>query len=316
MAVCYGQYKSITLSWSRLNDWFKCRQRVKLYHLVDRDITSARGFLTGNLVDHSMRVALDNGKRDEYGFLQSLTMDELLAPLPEQWDKEVNKPDNKRVIKWKGDPRQDQKNVYAKATTALEELHPILSDMLIGRRYIPEYRPKSMPVVGIPGPDDETFYIRLYLAVDLAVQLEKGEYDRDTDHEGLGKWALYDLKTTEDPQYLNNTKPQLVFYDLAWKAATGEHPVDWGLIAPLVKGEKMIPVNVQDEARRSVMSAIIQYCNSIWAGDEDLTDDENHCWGCSVKSNCPKYKIPTVKDEKGISRISFGDMSRGGSIHG
>lgn len=302
---CYGiGPKPIVLSWSRLKDWGACRQRVKLIHEGKRStISNARNALAGNLTDHCMREALENAPKDDQGRLQEITREQLLAPLQSKWEEEI-KPDN-RVLKWSGpDPREDQKKILNKAVKALEELEPILQDNILGRRFIPEFRPSEMPVVGIPGPDGETEYIRLFLAVDIAVQLEEGDPDDPYD---IGKWGLYDLKTTESEEYLTTTLPQLVFYDIGFHALTGTYAVDHALWAPLVTGTPIRTLKVGNEDRRDILTNIIGYCHGVWAGDDSFTDNpEKECYSCITRSACPRIVQPMSRDEQGIRRITFG----------
>lgn len=300
---CYGKVTPLTISWSRINDWAKCRHRVKLMFEGKRSkLTNARNFLTGNLTDHSMRHALENAETDPEGRLLKITMDELLAPLPAKWESIINSPEKNTIFKWdEKDPVGDQKKIYAKAEQALEKMHPILEKNLLGRRFIPEFRPKVMPAIGIPGPYGETAWVRLFLAVDCAVQVEE-ESDAPN---GLGKWGLFDLKTTESVEYLNKTLPQLVFYDIAFYALTRSRPVQHGLWAPLVKTPE-ISTTVTDQHRDMVTNWIISYCHSVWAGEQDFTKDETNCYSCPTRSACPKVVTPLTKDEQGISRVHFG----------
>lgn len=307
MYDCFGKPRTITLSWSRLNDWFKCKQRVKLLHEGKRGkLTNARNFLVGNLADHCMRAALTDAPQDPEGRLLSLSMDDLLAPLPEKWVEET-KPTKNTILKWDAaNPRKDQEKVYNSAVETLERLYPILQKNVVGHRFFPEFRPKEMPIIGIPGPDGEPTYIRLYLAVDCAVQVEEGETPSS-----LGEWGLFDLKTTARQEYITHTMPQLVFYDIAWHAMTGKRPKAHGLWAPLMDNPE-IPVHVDDDERAKVTEWIISYCHSVWAGEDDLTEDESNCFNCSTKKSCPKVVKPITKDEQGISRVQFGKgMLRG-----
>lgn len=301
---CYGKVRPLTISWSRINDWAKCRHRVKLMFEGKRSkLTNARNFLAGNLTDHSMRHALENASKDPDGRLLSLSVEELLAPLPGVWEKAIQSPEKNTVFKWDPkDPVADQKKILLKATESLEKLHPILERNLLGRRYIPEFRPKEMPIIGIPGPYGETAYIRLFLAVDCAVQVEEGS---SGDSSTLGKWGLYDLKTTSSVEYINKTLPQLVFYDIAFQALTRARPVEHGLWAPLLDNPE-IKAEVTDAHRDMVLNWIISYCHSVWAGEADFTKDETNCYTCPTRSACPKVLTPLTKDEQGISRVYFG----------
>lgn len=296
---CYGEVKPIVLSWSRLSDWTKCKQRSKLRSQKKTSMTNARNMLAGNVTDHTLRHALEYSKRDEEGRLVSLSLDELMDPLPGIWEHAVNNPERDRYIEWKGDPIQDQKRILSNIRTALKNLHPILLDKLIGKRFLPEFRPEGgMPIIGIPGLDGETAYIRLFLAIDLAIE------------HAPKQWGVWDLKVSSADSYLTQTLPQLVFYSIAFQALTGIHPTQWGLIAPLSK-RKIHPITVTEEHRNQVMNWIITYCHSVWNGEEDLTEDENNCYGCPTKAACPKFLVPKTKDEQGAYLAQFGRNLKG-----
>ena len=312
--LCYGiGPKPITLSWSRLSDWVKCNYRVKLiYEGKKTKTTNARNFLAGKVTDLCMRSALDKADKDSEGRLLRFSKDELMAPLEETWNKAINNAEKNTVFKWTDGmtPEADQKRILNSVIDTLGKLTPIIQQKIVGHRFIPEFRPKNMPVIGIPGPSGETCYISLFLAVDCAVQLEEDQGNP----EGLGKWGLYDLKTTSTVEYLNKTLPQLVFYDIAFKALTGQNPVDHALWAPLVN-PAIRPITVTDEHRRMLMNWIISYCHGVWAGQANFTNDETNCYTCPTKKACPKITNPISKDEQGISRVYFGDNS-GGMLHG
>lgn len=312
---CYGRQRQITLSWSRLSDWMKCKRRVRLIHEGKKSkLVNARNFLAGNLVDHSMRKALTNAERDSEGRLLSLSLEELMAPLPAMWDDAINNPEKNRIYQWVGpDPVADQKNIINNAELALRNLHPIITGKMLGKRYIPEFRPEKMPVIGIPSLEDpeDIVYIRLFLAVDMAIQLEEDK----NDPMGMGEWGLYDLKTTQTADYIDKTLPQLVFYDLAFNASTGKYAKEHALWTPL-QDPKVKEVVIKDEHRMQVMDMIVSYCHGVWSWEDDFTDDEKNCYTCPTKAACPKVTQPITKDEQGISRIHFGYDSGSGKLHG
>lgn len=305
---CFGTEKQITLSWSRLKDWESCHQRVKLIMGGKRSqISNARNALVGNLVDHCMREALEKAPKDPKGRLADLTLKMIRDPLAKKWEEEIA-PD-RGVMLWRGaDPAKDQREVLDKVVLAMEKLFPILETKVLGRRFIPEFRPKEMPVIGIPGPDGETAYIRLYLAVDVAVQVEEENSD---DPKDIGQWGLYDLKTSENEEYINSSLRQPVFYDLAFHALTGQYAVDWGLWVPLVDKTPIRTIKVTNEDRRDLLSSIIGYCHGVWAGDDAFTaNPKKECYNCVTKRACPRVIQPVSKDEQGNQRVVFGSTVR------
>lgn len=322
--LCYGiGPKPITLSWSRLSDWVKCNYRVKLLHQGKKSkLSNARNFLAGKVSDLAMRKALEDAPKDPTGRLLSISKEDMLSYVPELWDKSRTRPpeddpradgylEKNSILKWNGtDPAEDQKNILENINKSLTNLHPILESKLIGRRFIPEFRPKEMPVIGIPGPSGETCYIRLFLAVDCAVQLSEDP----TNPDGLGEWGLYDLKTTSTVEYLEKTLPQLVFYDIAFHALTGKRPIEHALWTPLVN-PTIRSIHVTDEHRRMVLNWIISYCHGVWAGKDGFTNDETNCYTCPTRAACPKITPPTTKNDQGLSVVHFGDSS-GRKLHG
>ena len=305
MNPCYGELKPITLSWTRLSDWLKCHHRVKLIYTGKKNQRiNARSFLAGKVVDLCLRRTLEEAERDPDGRVLFISKDHLLRHAEEIWDDSVTNPEKGRFIEWKGpDILSDQKNLFRNVTRSLKNLHPILEDRVVGHRVLPEFRPRIHPVVGIPGLDGETSFIRLFLAVDILLQ----EYEDPVDPKGFGEWSIIDLKTTASDQYLSKTLPQLVFYDIAFHALTGKRPIGHELWAPLVN-DSIRSVVVTDEHRRQMMSWIISFCHGVWSGEDAITTNTDNCFGCPTYDACPKRVRPTGKDEKGRYRISFLDL--------
>ena len=316
---CYGlPEKPITLSWSRLHDWMKCKQRTKLtFQKKKSKITNVRNFLAGSVADLSMREALDNAKKDSDGRLLELSLDELLAPVQSKWDKAITAVEddakdnsNRKVLAWSGlDPEKDQRELLNKILVTLKNLHPLIEERVVGHRFIPEFRPKRMPVIGIPGLNGETVFIQLFLAVDIAIQVKEGDSPTQ-----LGDWGIYDLKTTSTEAYLEGTLPQLVFYDLAFSALTGKFPVEHELWAPLAN-PMVRRVQIDDSHRKQMINWIINFCHGVWKGEDSFTADASNCYNCPTKNACPKMTLPLTKDEQGISRFYFGDNT-GGMLNG
>ena len=303
---CYGSFKTITLSWSRLQDWFTCKQRVKLYHTGGRSgLVDARNTLCGKVTDLVMRETVDNAQRDSSGRILSISGEEMLDRLPEVWDRCL-KPEKNRIMKWRGlDPLEDQKKILNQTHRAVKNLAPLLQQKLEGRRVIPEFRPSTMPAFGIPLPEGGVGYIRLFLGIDLLIQDEE-------DGDNLGKWGIWDLKATAYDTYIPKTLWQLVFYDLGFQALTGAYGSSHGLITPLLK-KKLHTIQVGDDHRDQMTSWIIQYCHSVWAGEEDFVPEgkESECFGCPTRNACPKIVQPITRDEQGISWASFGSTKPG-----
>lgn len=296
MRDCYGTgLKPITLSWSRLSDWMKCKQRVKLYYTGGRSkVTNSRSFVHGTVADLVMRKSLDAAPRDDKGRILSLSKDYMLDLLPSVWDS-CMKPEDGRILKWDDkNPLEDQKKILRKTKKCVTNLHPILESLVVGHRTIPEFRPSTMPAFGIVTPEGKVGYIRLFLAIDLAVQ-------RVEDDPGIGEWSIWDLKATDNPDYVNKTLWQLVFYDVAFQALTGKHATQHGLITPLLKTPKQ-EIHITQEHRDTMSNWIVSYCHSVWRGDDALTSDPSNCFNCPTAKACPKniQVHPLTRDQQGI----------------
>lgn len=287
MAVCTDAPKKIRVSWSKLKTHSACRQRGKLLSAGHKSpVTNGRNFLPGTLADNAMRYWLDEGAFEPGGMEKFL---------PYLWDKHTGT-EAEYNIKWRGDPREDKKAVLSDVRDALRVLEPILMEKVAPYAYRPEYRFTS--VVGIPGPTGETVYIELFGAVDVAVKFD--EY----------KYGLFDLKITKGGPYLRKTLGQLVFYDLAFRGHTGFNPVEHAFWAPLMPlqdppSSAVITTVVTDEERMQMISQINSYCQDVWAGQFQLTEDKQECWNCPVKHACPRFVQPITKDKQGKHRAAF-----------
>lgn len=284
--VCDDAPRRIDLSWSKLKNYEACRQRTKL--LIEKKkspITDGRNFLPGTLADRCMRRWLEEGKLDAGG---------MLTFLAEEWEKHTGK-ESEYQIRWRGDPRSDQRTVLTTVKASLERLEPVLMEKVVPYPYKPEHRFKS--VLGVPGLDGKTVNITLLGAVDVGVMFGQNE-------DGSGQYGLYDLKITENESYIRSTLAQLTFYDLAFWGWTGVKPVEHEFWAPMLPNVR-IPTIVTDVERKQMLSRIVNYCHNVWAGNWQLTSNVNECYNCPVKHACPRWITPITKDQQGRNRVSF-----------
>lgn len=277
----------IDLSWSKLKTYEACRQRTRLLMQKKRSpIVDGRNFLPGTLADRCMRRWLEEGTFEPGGMHKFLD---------EEWATHTGK-DSEYKIKWRNNPAKDQQYVIDTVRRGLDNLEPILLDKVEpALAYIPEFRFKS--IVAIPDLWGGKTEISIMGAVDVAVLLSKNEDDS-------GNYGLYDLKITENDDYIRSTLAQLTFYDLAFQGWTGVQPVEHAFWTPLLQ-EKVISVDVTRQERIQMWSRIINYCHNVWAGNWQLTSDKNECYNCPVKHACPRFHQPTTKDDQGRNRVSF-----------
>lgn len=279
--VCVDAPRKIRLSWSRLKAYEACRQRV---HLQMRGVRTAtldgRVFLPGTLADRAMRLWLEQGTFEHRGMHTFL----------EQLWAEHTGPDAEYQIKWRGSPTDDKRSVLANVTRALDVLEPILLEKVAPYAFKPEYR--FTATLGMKDPWDQTQHIEMFGAVDVAV------------HMGDGRYALYDLKITENDTYIRSTLAQLTFYDLAFRGWTGTHPVEHAFWTPLLP-QPVVPLDVTEVERRQMYGRIMSYCHGVWTNQWQLTGNTSECFNCPTKVACPRYVTPIDKDAQGRNRTTF-----------
>jgi hypothetical protein len=253
-------------------------------------ITDGRKFLAGTLADRCMRRGLEEGKF-EPKFMHKF--------LDDEWDTNTGK-EAEYKIGWKGNVSDDQKAILTKVRKSLDALEPIILEYVAPYTYKPEYRFRS--VIGVPDVQGERVDITVMGAVDVAVLFG---IDEET---GFGRYGLFDLKITENDTYIKSTLAQLTFYDIAFMGWTGVRPVQHAFWTPLLS-QKIIPVKVTDIERRQMYSRIIDYCQNVWAGRWELTQNIKECYDCPVKHACPRWVTPITKDAQGKNRASFSRAS-------
>jgi hypothetical protein len=293
--LCNGAPRRLRVSWSALKRWEACHQRQKLYAEGKRSrIYDGRAFLPGTLADRCMRRWLEAGLEDR----ANLQPGGMLEYLEEEWATHTG-PQAEYPIRWRGDPRQDKREVIYAISDALRKLEPILMDKVLPYDYRPEYR--FVSVVGIPGTTEmeETVQIEIIGAVDVAVCM------------GPGRYGLYDLKLTRSDDYIRSTLAQLTFYDLAFHGWIGHQPTEHQFWAPLTQ-EVIIGTDITAAERAAMVSRIIQYAHGVWLGNWTLTTNKDQeCFHCPVKHACPRF-VPRISvDQQGRNRIAFTNWKDG-----
>lgn len=246
----------------------------------------ARVFLPGTVTDLAMREFLEDPSIELVAHgaevLRRLTEPKTEA---EKADRDV------RPIAWKGNVHADKRRVESQVRRTLENLEPWLREEILPYRYQPELRFKQIVYVpslrGAPAP------------IVLTGGLDIVKRDDDDDFHG------YDLKTTEDEQYVRKTLGQAIFYDLAFGHYIGDssQPKSFAFVFPLLK-KKIHPVTVTNDERMAMMQRIVRMAHGIWKGEWGPKVDDAGCNYCDVRHACDKFKLQ-LSQASGKNLVSF-----------
>jgi hypothetical protein len=176
------------------------------------------------------------------------------------------------VVKWKHP--KDQAEVREFCRELVTRLEVILAERCLPFDWQEAVR-FSVPVT-IPDLASQPREILLVGEIDLLVRPA-----------GVGIW---DLKGTKDDSYWRKVVGQLLFYEIAWVAKTGEWPEVSGLIQPMCK-QPVLEFHFSDDERRQMMSRIVAAARDIWSGNMPPKESPEGCNYCPVQHACPKYKV-------------------------
>lgn len=280
----------MSVSWSRLKAYESCRQQVLRRREGKSSFSPFQGriFLPGTIADRCMRVFLE---------LPDPQPGQILDSLDEMFEKYAFS-DEQYVIKWKGNPLADQKKVKEDVRYILENLEPLLWDLVIPYGYEPEVRfrvPVWIPSLkGVPTPID------LIGGIDILTCTldENGKQFEDS------QFGVWDLKATRDDSYVRGAiMAQPVFYALAVRAMTKKYPVKSGFLTPGCK-QKVVPVTITDDDIRVMMTRIVGFCHGVWKDEWEPKDTvDSECTFCDVKHACNLFHIEPGK------KVSFLEMA-------
>ena len=277
---------SLQISWSGLQRYELCHQKHLRYieGKALRSPWSSRDFLAGNVADRVQR---------EWLRLPDPQPGQMVAMVPDMLDRWSN-PDREepefKPVKWKGDPREDRREVLAFCTEVVRKLEPILLKHVVPYDYQPELRFETH--MAVPYLDGRLVAVKLVGGIDIVVRMPSGDF------------VLFDLKATKSDAYIAKTLGQGIFYDMAWKAYWGVHPIWFGFIAPAL--DEQLIVNIFSDHERAVMgSRIMQFATGMWSGEWDPKTDNEGCDFCEVRHACDKYAIHLAPDDKGRHQASF-----------
>ena len=280
----------VLVSWSSLKRWENCPQhqlRV-IQHKTERK-NMGRIFLPGTVCDLAQREFLES-ENQQPGDME--------ASIERIFEATVSKAESK--INWFGNPVEDMKNVVQFCKNTVTRLEPWLYEHVLPFEYAPEHRFKAhleVPYLteGVRAP------IILRGGMDILVR-----------NPVTGKFRLYDLKVTKDPSYIRSTLAQLTFYDIAWCVIQGEWGVcdEWAFVTPALEKEITIPITVDEEDRRVMMSRVVKYAQGVWQDNWQPKADDTGCQYCEARGTCDKFKVVPIIDENGKQRISFADAAK------
>jgi hypothetical protein len=200
-------------------------------------------------------------------------------------------------IFWRGNPREDMEAVKTHCRTMVARLEPWLTEQVLPYDYDVEVKFKAhfeVPYIceGTRAP------VVMGGGIDVVVRDDQG------------KFRIYDLKITENWDYVRTTLAQLTFYDLAWGIIHNDFEATshWGLITPGLD-ERFVPSSVDHNDRKTLMSRIVKYAQGYWNDEWDPKSSDAGCGWCSAKGACEKFKTVSFTDEHGKQRVSFADAA-------
>jgi hypothetical protein len=273
------------ISWSGLKRWEHCPQ----HHLrvIRKEVERSqmgRVFLPGTICDLVQRRWLESAapQPGEMAEMVGTVFADVVA-------------EGESVIKWRGNPLQDQQEVLAYCRQTVTTLEPWLVRNVLPYDYQPEVRFRAHMKVPYLCEGERLFgIVKMIGGIDIVVRDDQG------------KFRLYDLKTTKNDGYIRSTLAQLIFYDLAWGVIQGDfyHAVEWGFVTPALP-EPYIPITVGREDRAAMLSRIIKYCHGVWADQWQPKADDDGCNWCEARGSCEKFREVPIVDENGKQRLSF-----------
>lgn len=292
----------LLISWSGLRRWEECRHKHLRYiqGKVSRTM-DGRIFLPGTVADRVMREWLASPDP------QPGQMEDAVEAMMERFANPQNEDDRKtaRVIKWRGDPREDRAKVTEFVRDTVVKLEPILLEYVIPHDYEEELSFRT--TIGIPYLDGRTVGVTLLGGIDIVTRLRDAiAIDAGRTLFAPGEFVLYDLKATSDEKYVSKVVGQAIFYDIAFGHWWGDprQPRAFGFISPATN-ERLIWVKIDDAARRAMMERIIRFAHGMWRGEWEPKVSNTGCSYCECKHACDKFALHTKPGEEGRRRASF-----------
>ena len=162
--------------------------------------------------------------------------------------------------------------------TLLGRLEPMLVSRVLPFDYEAEHRFR-VPI-RIPDLAGNTSEIDLVGGMDILV--------RESSEPVI--WAGYDLKATQNPDYIRKTLGQGIFYDLAVWAKFGAPLRVFEFLMPMVDSAPIVSATISNDDRMSLLSRIVQMAHGLWRGDVEPKEDPAGCAWCQVRHGCSKFR--------------------------
>lgn len=270
--VCDGP-KRLKISWTALQTHEECKQKAYLFREKHKTPGgNIRPFFHGIVADRICRAWLDSDD-PQPGEMVSWVEDFI-----DSCRKEA-KETGDGIVKWKDSNDRAEMTVWLKEL--LRRLEPFLIRDVLPYLYEPEF--KFRVPIRIPDLAGNLSEIDLVGGMDILVREVPLEVNP-------GIWAGYDLKATENPDYIRKTLGQGIFYALAHFARTGERFRTFAFLLPMVDSNPIVNVNITDQDLAVLLSRITKMCHDIWRNDVSPKKDMQGCAWCNVKHACSKMQ--------------------------
>lgn len=257
-------YAPVRISWSRLRVHAECKQKSWLLASGKRASgQDMRNFYHGMVVDRIMRHWLDDPGRAP-GQMRAM-VDEIIDT-----EEARIRADGEGVVRWRN--AEDKHDVREFCAELCDRLEPLLYELVLPYEF--ENGKRFKIPIELPGPDGRPAQVILV-----------GEMDLFVINDGPVVW---DLKGTRDNSYWRKVLGQLVFYDIATWAATGQQTRMTGLIQPMCD-QRVIEYTISETDRSAMVSRIHRMALDMWTEQRQCKTDWAGCSTCEVRHACPRF---------------------------
>lgn len=261
--------KKLKISWSQLQAFELCSHRSNLLRKQKRSpATDIRNFFHGTVCDRVMRAWLSSSDPLP-GEMSEMVEDYIVKCLDDA------KENQEGVVRWKH--KGDREEMAAYCRSLLTGLEPMLFRWVIPYEYQPEFRFR-VPI-RIPYLDGSMAEIELIGGMDILVRRLRVP----------PMWFGYDLKATQNPDYIRKTLGQGIFYDVATLAMFEASLQEFVFLQPAVIERPFVTVKITDDDRLSMLSRIVKVAHGRWSNLDDPKKDSAGCSYCPVRHACKKY---------------------------
>lgn len=273
----------VKISWSALRNHMECHQKSFLIRTGNKEkLENVRNYFPGTVTDRVVRDWLMNEPENNPGLM--VDMVEGIVDREEKLIKDAEK----GMIKWRDS--KDRDLVIKKCQLAVKKIEPDLEKHVLPFEYDVDFG-FNAPIKALHPVTQEPETILLRGFMDIIVR------------QAEDKWAVYDVKHTEDEYYWKKTKGQLAFYDLAVQIMFGQETQITGLLQPLCK-ETFKPFVLEEEERTILLKHVLDMAEDIWLDNTAPTANPSACTFCNVKHACTKF-VPVKRSDGSKGRVSL-----------